>query len=71
MRYRTSKENVAQLLFFRIGSNSSCKEVEDYIKYSAKKLNEWDIIQSDDLAHFRKNWCRITASYKALDARES
>mgnify|MGYP000612233315 CR=1 FL=1 len=46
--------------------------MEDYIKYSAKKLNECGFtgVQSDDLASLPgKNWRRIMASYKALDAR--
>ena len=46
--------------------------MEGYIKYSAKKLNECGFtgVQSDDLASLPgKNWRRIMASYKALDAR--
>ena len=46
--------------------------MEGYIRYSAKKLNECGFtgVQSDDLASLPgKNWRRIMASYKALDAR--
>ncbi len=48
------------------------KEVENYITYSAKKLNECGFtgVQSDDLAALPgKNWKRIMNAYKALDAR--
>ena len=50
----------------------SQEEVESYIVYSAKKLNECGFtgVQSDDLASLPgKNWKRIMNAYKALDAR--
>ena len=65
------KENAVQF-YSSVLEAPSQEEVEDYIKYSAKKLNECGFtgVQSDDLASLPgKNWRRIMASYKALDAR--
>lgn len=65
------KENAVQF-YSSVLEAPSQEEVEGYIKYSAKKLNECGFtgVQSDDLASLPgKNWRRIMASYKALDAR--
>ena len=65
------KENAVQF-YSSVLEAPSQEEVESYIKYSAKKLNESGFtgVQSDDLASLPgKNWRRIMASYKALDAR--
>ena len=65
------KENAVQF-YSSVLEAPSQEEVEDYIRYSAKKLNECGFtgVQSDDLASLPgKNWRRIMASYKALDAR--
>ena len=65
------KENAVQF-YSSVLEAPSQEEVEGYIRYSAKKLNECGFtgVQSDDLASLPgKNWRRIMASYKALDAR--
>ena len=65
------KENAVQF-YSSVLEAPSQEEVEGYIKYSTKKLNECGFtgVQSDDLASLPgKNWRRIMASYKALDAR--
>lgn len=65
------KENAVQF-YYSLLDTPSQKEVENYITYSAKKLNECGFtgVQSDDLAALPgKNWKRIMNAYKALDAR--
>ena len=65
------KENAVQF-YSSVLEAPSQEEVEGYIRYSAKKLNECGFtgVQSDDLASLPgKNWRRIMTSYKALDAR--
>ena len=65
------KENAVQF-YSSVLEAPSQEEVESYIVYSAKKLNECGFtgVQSDDLASLPgKNWKRIMNAYKALDAR--
>nr|WP_296958567.1 amidohydrolase [uncultured Mediterraneibacter sp.] len=65
------KENAVQF-YSSVLEAPSQEEVEGYITYSAKKLNECGFtgVQSDDLASLPgKNWRRIMDSYQALDAR--
>lgn len=65
------KENAVQF-YSSVLEAPSQEEVEEYICYSAKKLNECGFtgVQSDDLASLPgKNWRRIMDAYKALDAR--
>lgn len=64
------KENAVQF-YSSVLEAPSQEEVESYIVYSAKKLNECGFtgVQSDDLASLPgKNWKRIMNAYKALDA---
>ena len=71
MRTGLLKENAVQF-YSSVLEAPSQEEVESYIVYSAKKLNECGFtgVQSDDLASLPgKNWKRIMNAYKALDAR--
>lgn len=66
------KENAVQF-YYSVLEAPSQEEVEGYITYSIKKLNECGFtgIQSDDLASLPgKKWRRIMDSFQALDARK-
>ena len=65
------KENAVQFYYSVLDAPTQA-EVENYIKYSVKKLNKCGFtgIQSDDLGALPgKNWKRIMNAYKALDER--
>ena len=65
------KENAVQF-YYSVLEAPTQEEVESYIKFSIKKLNECGFtgIQSDDLASLPgKKWRRIMDSFKALDER--
>lgn len=65
------KENAVQF-YQSVLDTPSQEEIEGYIRYSAKKLNEGGFtgVQSDDLGSLPgKNWRRILDSYMALDER--
>ena len=65
------KENAVQF-YYSVLDALTQEEVENYIKYSAQKLNESGFtgVQSDDLAALPgKNWKRTMAAFQALDHR--
>lgn len=65
------KENAVQF-YYSVLDAPTQKEVEDFILYGIKKLNESGFtgIQSDDLAALPgKKWRRIMDSFQALDAK--
>ena len=65
------KENAVQI-YYSLLDTPSQEEIENYITYSVKKLNECGFtgVHSDDLASLPgKNWKRVMNAYKALDER--
>lgn len=65
------KENAVQF-YYSVLEAPSQEEIEGFIKYGIKKLNECGItgVQSDDLASLPgKNWRRILDAYKAVEAK--
>ena len=65
------KENAVQF-YYSVLEAPSQDEVESFMKFGMKKLNECGItgVQSDDLASLPgKNWRRILDAFRALDER--